>query len=105
MKIYYDKDADLSLLKKKKIAVIGYGSQGHAQSQNLKHSKMNVVVSEVSGSKAWKRAGRTRPFISIPRPAANTRWARPRATPRASGPPPNPRSSRTGYWCWRPSHE
>ncbi|MEK6775843.1 MAG: ketol-acid reductoisomerase [bacterium] len=56
MKIYYDKDADLSLLKKKKIAVIGYGSQGHAQSQNLKDSKMNVVVSEVKGSKAWKRA-------------------------------------------------
>ena len=56
MKIYYDKDADLSLLKKKKIAVIGYGSQGHAQSQNLKDSKMNVVVGAIKGSKTWKRA-------------------------------------------------
>ena len=56
MKIYYDKDADLALLKKRRIAVIGYGSQGHAQAQNLRDSKMNVVVSEVPGSPAWKRA-------------------------------------------------
>lgn len=56
MKIYYDKDADPKLLKKRKIAVIGYGSQGHAQSQNLKDSKMNVVVSEAKGSRAWKQA-------------------------------------------------
>jgi ketol-acid reductoisomerase len=56
MKIYYDKDANPALLKKRKIAVIGYGSQGHAQSQNLNDSKMNVVVSEVKGSKMWKQA-------------------------------------------------
>jgi len=43
-KIYYDSDADLSLLKGKKVAVIGYGSQGHAQAQNLKDSGLNVII-------------------------------------------------------------
>ena len=38
LKIYYEKDADISVLKGKKIAVIGYGSQGHAQAQNLRES-------------------------------------------------------------------
>jgi ketol-acid reductoisomerase len=42
--VYYDHDADLSLLKGKKIAVMGYGSQGHAQAQNLKDSGLDVVV-------------------------------------------------------------
>jgi len=56
MKIYYDKDAKLADLKKRKVAVIGYGSQGHAQAQNLKESNINVVVSELKGSKAWKQA-------------------------------------------------
>ena len=44
MKVYYDKDAKLASLKKKKIAVIGYGSQGHAHSNNLQESGMDVVV-------------------------------------------------------------
>ncbi len=56
MKIYYDKDAQPAMLKKRKIAVIGYGSQGHAQSQNLRDSGMNVVVSEVKDSAPWKQA-------------------------------------------------
>lgn len=55
-KIYYDKDADLGILKDKKIAIIGYGSQGHAQAQNLKDSGLNVIVAEVRDSKAWERA-------------------------------------------------
>jgi ketol-acid reductoisomerase len=46
MKIYYDNDASLDVLKSKKIAVIGFGSQGHAHSQNLKDSGMNVCVCE-----------------------------------------------------------
>lgn len=54
-KMYYDKDADLGLLKGKKIAVIGYGSQGHAQAQNLKDSGLDVVVGLYKGSKSWKR--------------------------------------------------
>ncbi|REJ80641.1 MAG: ketol-acid reductoisomerase [Planctomycetota bacterium] len=48
--IYYDDDADLSLLKDKTIAVIGYGSQGHAQAQNLRDSGCNVIVGQRKGS-------------------------------------------------------
>ena len=44
-KMYYDNDADLSFLKGKKIAIIGYGSQGHAQAQNLRDSGLDVIVS------------------------------------------------------------
>jgi ketol-acid reductoisomerase len=50
LKIYYDKDADLSLLKNKTIAIIGYGSQGHAHAQNLRDSGCNVVVGQRPGS-------------------------------------------------------
>jgi ketol-acid reductoisomerase len=55
-KIYYDQDADLGLLKGKKIAVIGYGSQGHAHALNLKDSGQDVVVGLYEGSKSWGRA-------------------------------------------------
>ena len=48
--IYYDDDADLSLLKDKTVAILGYGSQGHAQAQNLKDSGCNVVVGQRKGS-------------------------------------------------------
>ena len=56
MKLYYDRDADLELLKGKKIAVIGFGSQGHAHSLNNKESGLDVVVAELPGSEAWKKA-------------------------------------------------
>jgi len=49
-RIYYDKDANLDLLKDKVIAIIGYGSQGHAQAQNLRDSGLNVIVSELEGT-------------------------------------------------------
>jgi ketol-acid reductoisomerase len=55
-KIYYDQDADLGLIKGKKIAVIGYGSQGHAHALNLKDSGQDVVVGLYKGSKSWARA-------------------------------------------------
>lgn len=55
-KMYYDKDVDLGLLKGKKIAIIGYGSQGHAHAQNLKNSGLNVVVGELKDSANWKLA-------------------------------------------------
>ena len=45
-KVYYDKDAKLDVLKGKKIAIIGYGSQGHAQAQNLRDSGLEVIVAE-----------------------------------------------------------
>ena len=49
-KIYYDKDADLSLLKNKTIAILGYGSQGHAHAQNLRDSGCKVIVAELPGT-------------------------------------------------------
>ena len=49
-KLYYHKDADLSLLNGKKVAVIGYGSQGHAQAQNLRESGVDVIVAQRPGS-------------------------------------------------------
>jgi ketol-acid reductoisomerase len=56
MKIYYDKDANLSALKGKKIAIIGYGSQGHAQAQNLRDSGLNVIVAEMKGTENYQFA-------------------------------------------------
>src|SRR5437870_12047743 len=55
-KIYYDADADLGLLKGRKIAIIGYGSQGHAHALNLKDSGQDVVVGLYKGSKSWAKA-------------------------------------------------
>ncbi len=49
-KMYYDKDADLGVLKGKKVAIIGYGSQGHAQAQNLRDSGVDVLVAELKGT-------------------------------------------------------
>ncbi len=55
-KIYYEKDCDLNLIKGKKIAVIGYGSQGHAHALNLKDSGCDVIVGLYEGSKSWAKA-------------------------------------------------
>lgn len=54
--IYYDNEADLSLLKDKTIAILGYGSQGHAQAQNLKDSGCNVVIGQRPGSANYELA-------------------------------------------------
>ena len=56
MKVYYDKDADQSLIKGKKVAIIGYGSQGHAHAQNLKDSGVRVVVGARKGGPSWDKA-------------------------------------------------
>ncbi|MDK2891789.1 ketol-acid reductoisomerase [Methanohalophilus sp.] len=56
VEVFYDKDADLSAMDGKKIAVIGYGSQGHAQAQNLHDSGIDVVVGLRAGSRRWKQA-------------------------------------------------
>ncbi len=56
MRLYYDKDADLNLLKGKKIAIFGYGSQGHAHALNLKESGMDVVIGLKEGSKSKAKA-------------------------------------------------
>ena len=58
MKVYYDKDADLSLIKGKKVAIVGYGSQGHAHANNLKDSGVDVTVALREGSASWVKAER-----------------------------------------------
>ena len=55
-KIYYDSDCDLTLLEGKVVGIIGYGSQGHAQAQNLRDSGCQVIVAEVEGTPGWKDA-------------------------------------------------
>jgi ketol-acid reductoisomerase len=55
-KMYYEEDADLSLLKGKTLAILGYGSQGHAQAQNLRDSGLNVIIAELEGTDNWKLA-------------------------------------------------
>ncbi len=56
LNIYYDKDADLSLIKSKKVAIIGYGSQGHAHANNLKDSGVDVMVGLRKDSSSWEKA-------------------------------------------------
>lgn len=55
-KMYYDKDADLGVLKGSKVAIIGYGSQGHAQAQNLRDSGIDVIVAELKGTENYALA-------------------------------------------------
>ncbi|HNG82902.1 MAG TPA: NAD(P)-dependent oxidoreductase, partial [Burkholderiaceae bacterium] len=56
MKVYYDKDADLSLIKGKNVTIIGYGSQGHAHAQNLNDSGVKVTVGLRRGGASWAKA-------------------------------------------------
>jgi ketol-acid reductoisomerase len=56
MKVYYDKDADLSLIKGKKVTIVGYGSQGHAHSLNLHESGVKVTVGLRKGGASWDKA-------------------------------------------------
>ena len=56
MKVYYDKDADLSLVKGKKVTIVGYGSQGHAHSLNLHDSGVKVTVGVRKGGASWDKA-------------------------------------------------
>jgi ketol-acid reductoisomerase len=56
MRVYYDRDADINLIKAKKVAIVGYGSQGHAHALNLRDSGIDVVVGLYEGSKSWAKA-------------------------------------------------
>ena len=56
MQVYYDKDADLSIIKKLKVTILGYGSQGHAHANNLNDSGVEVTVGLRAGSQSWKKA-------------------------------------------------
>ncbi len=72
MQVYYDKDANLELIRSKKVAVIGYGSQGHAHAQNLKESGVNVVVGLREG-KSWDKAKKAKHKVVTVAEAA--KWA------------------------------
>ena len=56
MKIYYDEDANLDIIKNLKVAVIGYGSQGHAHANNLHDSGVDITVGLREGSDSWDKA-------------------------------------------------
>ncbi|MEJ5243107.1 MAG: ketol-acid reductoisomerase [Desulfomicrobiaceae bacterium] len=56
MKIYYEKDADLHILQDKTVAIIGYGSQGHAHAQNLRDSGVRVIIGQRPGGPNWRLA-------------------------------------------------
>jgi ketol-acid reductoisomerase len=58
MKVFYDKDADLRLIKGKKVTILGYGSQGHAHALNLKDSGVEVTVGLRKGGSSWGKAGK-----------------------------------------------
>src|SRR5215510_7637338 len=56
MKVYYEKDADLSLIKGRKVTIVGYGSQGHAHALNLNDSGVKVTVGLRKGGASWDKA-------------------------------------------------
>ncbi|MFQ5646765.1 MAG: ketol-acid reductoisomerase [bacterium] len=68
--IYYEKDTNLNLLKSKTIAVIGYGSQGHAQAQNMKDSGLNVIIGLRRESRSWADAEKAGFKVYLPKEAA-----------------------------------
>jgi ketol-acid reductoisomerase len=70
VKVYYDKDANKKVLKGKKIAVMGYGSQGHAHANNLKESGMDVIIGVKKGGAGWEKAGKAGFKVFIPSEAA-----------------------------------
>jgi ketol-acid reductoisomerase len=57
MQVYYDKDADLSIIRGKKVTIVGYGSQGHAHAQNLTDSGVDVTVGLRKGGASWNKSG------------------------------------------------
>lgn len=70
MKVFYEKDADGDLLKHKRIAVIGYGSQGHAHANNLKDSGYDVIIGLPQDSKSWSKAEEAGLEVTFTREAA-----------------------------------
>ncbi|HRD75189.1 MAG TPA: NAD(P)-dependent oxidoreductase, partial [Hyphomicrobiaceae bacterium] len=74
MRVYYDRDADINLIKSKKVAVIGYGSQGHAHAQNLRDSGVkDVVIALRKGSQGVKKAEGA--GFKVMEVAAAAKWA------------------------------
>ena len=56
MKIYYDDDAQIDIIKNMKVSIIGYGSQGHAHANNLKDSGVDITIGLREGSASWQKA-------------------------------------------------
>ena len=73
MKVYYDKDVKISKIKKKKIAIIGYGSQGHAHAQNLRESGMQVIVGLREEGGSWEKA--TKAGFDVKTVSDAAKWA------------------------------
>ncbi|MGD0763373.1 MAG: ketol-acid reductoisomerase [Roseiarcus sp.] len=74
MRVYYDRDADLNLVKGKKVAVVGYGSQGHAHALNLRDSGVKAVaIAELAGGKPWQKAEAA--GFTVMSAAEAARWA------------------------------
>ncbi len=74
MRVYYDRDADVNLIKSKKVAVIGYGSQGHAHALNMRDSGVKeITVAELPGSDNWAKAKAAK--FKVMEAAAAARWA------------------------------
>ena len=64
MKVYYDKDANINIIKGMKVAIIGYGSQGHAHANNLSDSGVDVVVGLREGSSSSEKASKANLNVS-----------------------------------------
>jgi len=121
MNIYYDKDADLSIIRGKKVAILGYGSQGHAHANNLKDSGVNVVVglrsSSSSADKAQKAGlevqdvpqaveGADVVMILVPtsiRRRCIATWWRPTSNRARPWPSPMVSTSTSSRWCRAPT--
>src|ERR1700730_12284387 len=74
MRVYYDRDADVNLVKSKKVAVIGFGSQGHAHANNLRDSGVKeVVVALRPGSDSAQKAGNA--GLKVLTPVGAAKWA------------------------------
>jgi len=74
-KTYYDQDADLSLIQAKKVAIIGYGSQGHAHALNLKDSGVQVKVGLATNSKSIAKAQKAGLEVTpLPRSPSGRMW-------------------------------
>ena len=73
MKIFYEQNADIALIKSKKVAVIGYGSQGHAHALNLKDSGVEVRVGLQASSASCQKASDA--GLQVMSPAEATQWA------------------------------
>ncbi|RLA30567.1 MAG: ketol-acid reductoisomerase, partial [Gammaproteobacteria bacterium] len=69
MKVYYDKDADLSIIQGMKVAILGYGSQGHAHANNLKDSGVDVTVGLRAGSASVPKADQAGLTVQAPEEA------------------------------------